>query len=900
VVVVASSDAFTLSRMASSASSSLLLRAFLTKLISSLEKLDERFANLTKGRFRGEEGIEGVPKSPKVEGGDVTDVEDLRWFVDVISSIADEARICVDSLTNQLALDAVEASGDEEALETSYEISHDLDVKISTRLKYEGGGGGDSETLSLENTKDVTTVVALAHEKVGHSYATRRQKGKTKGVASLESVPTGSGNKSMFVTKEPTDGENCLKPSAEYASEARVKAVTATAASNDETMVTAREEDEVEIAMTTHRPKSLAMAGSSHTERAMDTCDPGSTPLEGEIQSAKETPTPSKSTTSVVTTNPGAETSSNDTKENEAVDNLDLSWMRDIPTKPNKVECLLCNKIFTRKYCMNTHMILKHSTAGGVKCHVEGCGRVCASQSHFERHYENIHGEQRHKRMAEREKRRREAKERKSDGEAGGAAKNRYMCHICPKLCSRLEYLRNHVALVHEGKTKQKCPKCGRGFLKPRDLARHKCPAADAEIVEGEGGKIPVFKTPCPYCGKRFTKQWIKPHISIEHKGEKEQCPICKRQFSCKGSLKLHYRNLHEGIRAKCPHCDQSFRDGWRLKMHVSSEHEGKRFKCEDCGKEYRSKDNLGRHRKIHAGVRFQCHICQASFGQKAPLTRHIKRKHGGGDGSESPETDYSNAPKTSSVKTVSQHLQAQQLQQQQPQTQHDQVLIVSQNRDKRWIQDNYPPASSEYQHPSQRPLILTSAPLRVADLGAILQTTNGQTLTLSSEQWAQLSQQLEGGLNANLGVISGASVDMQTAEKGNASTGNDSASTSSQTCYALTAAEVDHHDVVGGTVMHAIPLDEASHHITVPATQHLTVAATKHLATAVPATTFRGAAATKPLAIPLNQLTIPAASISGLEATPIVDQIEGQTLTVEGSDKEAKFYLIPSGAWPL
>ena len=382
--------------MASSASSSLLLRAFLTKLISSLEKLDERFANLTKGRFRGEEGIEGVPKSPKVEGGDVTDVEDLRWFVDVISSIADEARICVDSLTNQLALDAVEASGDEEALETSYEISHDLDVKISTRLKYEGGeregGGGDSEasvpllspSLSLENNKDATTVVALAHEKVGHSYATRRQKGKTKGVASLESVPTGSGNKSMFVTKEPTDGENCLKPSAEYASEARVKAVTATAASNDETMVTAREEDEAEIAMTTHRPKSLAMAGSSLTERAMDTCDPGSTPLEGEIESAKETPTPSTSTTSVVTTNPGAETSSNDTKENEAVDNLDLSWMRDIPTKPNKVECLLCNKIFTRKYCMNTHMILKHSTAGGVKCHVEG--KSCI-QEHADRQF---------------------------------------------------------------------------------------------------------------------------------------------------------------------------------------------------------------------------------------------------------------------------------------------------------------------------------------------------------------------------------------------------------------------------------------------------------------------------------------------------------------------------------
>ena len=178
--------------------------------------------------------------------------------------------------------------------------------------------------------------------------------------------------------------------------------------------------------------------------------------------------------------------------------------------------------------------------------------------------------------------------------------------------------------------------------------------------------------------------------------------------------------------------------------------------------------------------------------------------------------------------------------------------------------------------------------------------TTTRTSSKIDRKSFPTSGTQNEEASSGNLGVISGASVDMQTAEKGNASTGNDSASTSSQTCYALTAAEVDHHDVVGGTVMHAIPLDEASHHITVPATQHLTVAATKHLATAVPATTFRGAAATKPLAIPLNQLTIPAASISGLEATPIVDQIEGQTLTVEGSDKEAKFYLIPSGAWPL
>merc|ERR1712136_616831 len=145
------------------------------------------------------------------------------------------------------------------------------------------------------------------------------------------------------------------------------------------------------------------------------------------------------------------------------------------------------------------------------------------------------------------------------------------MCHMCPKLCSRLEYLRNHVALVHEGMTKQKCAQCGRGFLKSRDLARHKCSAAavcDSTGVsapaEGTAGvlakKTPVPKIPCPHCDKLFTKQWIKPHISIEHKGEKESCCVCKKEFSCRASLKLHYRNMHQGIRAKCSHCDQSFR----------------------------------------------------------------------------------------------------------------------------------------------------------------------------------------------------------------------------------------------------------------------------------------------------------------------------------------------------
>jgi len=286
------------------------------------------------------------------------------------------------------------------------------------------------------------------------------------------------------------------------------------------------------------------------------------------------------------------------------------------------------------------------------------------------------------------------------------------------------------------------------------------------------------------------------------------------------------------------------------------------------CGKEYRSKDNLGRHRKIHAGVRFQCEYCQASFGQKAPLTRHVRRKHG----AESAQIKVEAGVKT--VPLNIEELQAQhqrKLQQQQQQQQQLQGRTKPDSNKTIQLQEMSPLQAELHQQrtttaTATNALILESNDqIRVGNIGAILQTANGQTLTLMPQQLAQLA---EG--NLNFGTFSLAPIEIE----------SDDRTTATAVPARFALATTDAETEGGATVMHAIQMDGV--------TQTALPVAT---ATTVAAALASDRAVMQDAGVPQQQHHQQQINLDMASLTPI----QGTD-----GDKETKFYLIPSGSWTM
>lgn len=356
-----------------------LLRAYFAGLRSSVEELDKllQTSNSTNEETELTKGLKGD------DFGSVEGKMNLQWLVDIIFRIAEEARVCADSLTKELAVESFEASV-EGVVITPVEVAHKHEVEselLSTYVKDEvsgldeGGGGGGANveievSLSSKVTNDKRTEIVIEPEKVGHSYGTRRQKGKTK-VSPSKAVTSGSGTKKPeSKTKDNLrDKDNRAKSNTLDASDA--------ANQHASTLSLAVQNSEATIVPSADRVNETIISAKKGFANFVA---PSETLTENAVQVSyfnddKIGDTTGVSGSAPVPASAPAWTLSNEstTKNDELVDDsLDLSWMRDIPTKPNKVECLLCNKIFTRKYCMNTHMILKHSLDGGIKCHVQG------------------------------------------------------------------------------------------------------------------------------------------------------------------------------------------------------------------------------------------------------------------------------------------------------------------------------------------------------------------------------------------------------------------------------------------------------------------------------------------------------------------------------------------------
>uniref|UniRef100_A0ACB8E4Z1 Uncharacterized protein n=1 Tax=Sphaerodactylus townsendi TaxID=933632 RepID=A0ACB8E4Z1_9SAUR len=243
-------------------------------------------------------------------------------------------------------------------------------------------------------------------------------------------------------------------------------------------------------------------------------------------------------------------------------------------------QCRLCEKSYTSKYNLVTH-ILGHN---GVKPHsCPHCSKLFKQPSHLQTHLLTHQGTRPHK------------------------------CQVCHKAFTQTSHLKRHM-LLHSDVKPYSCRFCGRGFAYPSELKAHE--------GKHESGRCHV----CVECGLDFsTLPQLKRHLATHQGPTLYPCPECSKAFHYRSQLQNHMLK-HQNVRPfVCTECGMEFSQIHHLKQH-SLTHKGvKEFKCDVCGREFTLQANMKRHLLIHTSVRpYQCHICFKTFVQKQTLKTHM------------------------------------------------------------------------------------------------------------------------------------------------------------------------------------------------------------------------------------------------------------------------------------
>uniref|UniRef100_UPI00398E86F2 zinc finger protein 710a isoform X3 n=1 Tax=Pristiophorus japonicus TaxID=55135 RepID=UPI00398E86F2 len=256
---------------------------------------------------------------------------------------------------------------------------------------------------------------------------------------------------------------------------------------------------------------------------------------------------------------------------------IDDSYCIDVGEGQKRWQCRLCEKSYTSKYNLVTH-ILGHS---GIKPHeCQHCHKLFKQPSHLQMHLLTHEGIRPHK------------------------------CEVCDKAFTQTSHLKRHM-LLHTDIKPYSCRVCGRGFAYPSELKAHE--------AKHENGRCHV----CIECGMDFvTLIQLKRHL-VAHQGPTPyECTECNKTFSYRSQLQNHMMK-HQNIRPYvCTECGMEFTQPHHLKQHSLTH--------KVCGKEFNRMYNLLGHMHLHSDSKpFKCPYCSSKFTLKGNLSRHMKVKHG-------------------------------------------------------------------------------------------------------------------------------------------------------------------------------------------------------------------------------------------------------------------------------
>ncbi|XP_018420785.1 PREDICTED: zinc finger and BTB domain-containing protein 11 [Nanorana parkeri] len=179
----------------------------------------------------------------------------------------------------------------------------------------------------------------------------------------------------------------------------------------------------------------------------------------------------------------------------------------------------------------------------------------------------------------------------------------------------------------------------------------------------------------CKECGMVFGRKYalIMHGIKHNHKAKEFKCPLCKKEFQYRASLRAHLirharrtepsvveverevtkgaikrqyicdicgRTLpkmcslrmhmlkHTGVKPHaCQICDKAFTHKHGLKMHQALHETERRFKCDMCDKSFVTNRSLQEHVSTHTGeTKYVCTVCGKTYHRASGLSKHLKK----------------------------------------------------------------------------------------------------------------------------------------------------------------------------------------------------------------------------------------------------------------------------------
>ena len=235
--------------------------------------------------------------------------------------------------------------------------------------------------------------------------------------------------------------------------------------------------------------------------------------------------------------------------------------------------CPHCQKSFTVKKDFDRHMKKSHGPKGWrrpiqqVVC--DTCGFTTTQKLYLRRHRTMKHG-------------------------TGEVKMKDYPCIHCEKIFNQMGNWQRHVAAMHEG-TRLQCDQCPILFKDKRALVNH-------SWTHG----APQF--PCSQCDVAFRMPVkLDNHIKVEHEksGSILHCEKCDKEFSTKGTLRIHKNYFHETGSTSaypCHLCAKILKTAKLLKIHLKRHNDC--FPCSECGNTYKSQAYLRVHNfAVHKSV---------------------------------------------------------------------------------------------------------------------------------------------------------------------------------------------------------------------------------------------------------------------------------------------------------
>ena len=209
--------------------------------------------------------------------------------------------------------------------------------------------------------------------------------------------------------------------------------------------------------------------------------------------------------------------------------------------KPSAFACAECEKTYTQKHHLNTHIKEKHSeTPPSFAC--DECGTTFTRKDGLNQHIKTKHS----------------------------ATPPSFACDECGKTYTQKGHLNTHIKEKHSANPPSfACDECGNTYTEKSQLTRH--------MKEKHSMTPPSFA--CDECGTTFTQKGkLTQHIKEKHSATPPSfaCDECGTTYTRQSGLTQHIKEKHSATPPSfaCVQCDKTFTRKGRLKEHLAFAHD--------------------------------------------------------------------------------------------------------------------------------------------------------------------------------------------------------------------------------------------------------------------------------------------------------------------------------------